>query len=124
MILLGACSGDEPVRDSASPTESAPPADPESWLKASCKAPERHIELIQRGYYPGRSPDVTMTPKEPNLFATEVGTTHSGPWPYLVDVPLVFYGPGLIEPKGEVDTPATIADVAPTVTGQLTLPTM
>jgi hypothetical protein len=93
-------------------------------LKASCKAPERHIELISRGYYPGRSPDVTMTPKEPNLFATETGTTHSGPWPYVQDIPLVFYGPGFIKPQGEIklNRETTIADAAPTIAELLDTP--
>ena len=93
-------------------------------MKASCKAPERHIELISRGYDPGRSPDVTMTPKEPNLFATETGTTHSGPWPYAQEIPLAFYGPGFIKSRGEIklDRETTIADAAPTIAELLNTP--
>lgn len=93
-------------------------------MKASCKAPERHVELIERGYYPGRSPDVTMTPKEPSLFATETGTTHSGPWPYVQEIPLVFYGPGFFKARGEIelDRETTIADAAPTIAELLDTP--
>lgn len=122
ILLLGACTPGEPepvddVEATDQETTAAPPSEPESWLKASCKAPKRHIELIKRGYYPGRSPDVTMTPKEPNLFATEMGTTHSGPWPYVQKIPLVFYGPGIIKKQGDIELAreTTVADVAPTV---------
>src|SRR3712207_7781090 len=42
------------------------------------------------------------------------GSRHSTPYPYTQDVPLVLYGPGLIEP-GEYDaTDVTVADLAPT----------
>jgi predicted AlkP superfamily pyrophosphatase or phosphodiesterase len=43
------------------------------------------------------------------------GWSHSGPWPYLQDVPLVFYGPGIVPRRGAVETPATTADVAKTM---------
>lgn len=119
VILLGACTPGDPVEetDTADKETSAPSTKPESWLKASCKSPARHIELIKRGYYPGRSPDVTMTPKEPHLFATETGTTHSGPWDYVQEIPIVLYGPGIIKKQGdiELDRETTVADVAPTV---------
>ena len=118
VILLGACTaGDAVDREKAADPEPTATAAPASWMKASCKSPRRHIELIKRGYYPGRSPDVTMTPKEPSLFATEVGTTHSGPWDYVQEIPIVLYGPGFVRSNGSVELgrESTIADVAPTV---------
>jgi hypothetical protein len=129
VILLGACSPGDTVQETDAAPEATSPAatpdtNPESWLKASCKSPARHIELIQRGYYPGRSPDVTMTPKEPHLFATETGTTHSGPWDYVQEIPMVLYGPGMIKKQGdiELDRETTTADVAPTVAELLDTP--
>ena len=118
VLLLGACTSSEPnPPDEVKGSTVAPRSVTASWFKTSCQSPNRHIELINRGYYPGRSPDVTMTPKEPSLFATETGTTHSGPWPYTQDIPIVLYGPGFIEPKGtiELDRESTIADIAPTI---------
>lgn len=47
------------------------------------------------------------------------GWSHSGPWPYLQDIPLVFYGPGIIPKLGELDRPATLADIAPTMAALL-----
>jgi hypothetical protein len=41
--------------------------------------------------------------------------SHSGPWPYVNRVPLVLYGPPFVQQRGEVDSPATMADVAPTI---------
>ncbi|MDQ3958061.1 MAG: alkaline phosphatase family protein [Actinomycetota bacterium] len=43
------------------------------------------------------------------------GWSHSGPWPYLQHVPLVFYGPGIVPRTGEIGRPVTLADVAPTL---------
>lgn len=118
MILLGACTqGGVVGEDATSQADPTNPTDPAGWLKASCKSPRRHVELIKRGYYPGRSPDVTMTPKEPSLFATSSGTTHSGPWDYVQEIPIILYGPGFIRPQGTLTLrrETTIADVAPTV---------
>ncbi|MGH2591147.1 MAG: alkaline phosphatase family protein, partial [Actinomycetota bacterium] len=39
---------------------------------------------------------------------------HSGPWDYLQDVPLFWYGPGIIPGLGVVDRPVTIADIPST----------
>jgi predicted AlkP superfamily pyrophosphatase or phosphodiesterase len=47
------------------------------------------------------------------------GWPHSGPWPYLQRIPLVFYGRGLVAETGPVQDPATLADVAPTIAGFL-----
>lgn len=81
-----------------------------------CSLPEAWLERIRRGYFDERSGQISILPRTPAYMGTGGGGwSHSGPWPYLVDVPLVFYGPGLIEPTGAVETPATIADVAPTM---------
>jgi arylsulfatase A-like enzyme len=43
------------------------------------------------------------------------GWSHSGPWPYLQEVPLVFYGPRIVPSFAEVNVKATLADVAPSL---------
>lgn len=65
-----------------------------------------------------------MTPKQPNIFATETGTTHSGPWDYTQEVPMVFYGPGVVARNGmiEPDRETTLADIAPTLAEMLDTP--
>lgn len=81
-----------------------------------CSLDPERLQLIRRGYFPGRSGEITILPRTPAYFASAAGGwTHTGPWPYLQDVPLVFYGPGLITRVGQIERPVTLADVAPTV---------
>ena len=42
------------------------------------------------------------------------GLPHVGPWDYIQQVPMFWYGPGYIAPKGEVDRPVTLADISAT----------
>ncbi|MDP9068657.1 MAG: alkaline phosphatase family protein [Actinomycetota bacterium] len=87
-----------------------------SFEGQSCSLPPDYLERTQRGYFGARSGQIALLPAEPAYMASGGGGwSHSGPWPYLQDVPLVFYGPGVVEPLGEVDRPVTLADVAPTI---------
>ncbi|MBW3595214.1 MAG: alkaline phosphatase family protein [Actinobacteria bacterium] len=92
-------------------------AEPVPSFKAqACSLPDAWLERIQRGYFEHHSGQVSILPRTPAYMASGAGGwSHSGPWPYLVDIPLVFYGPGLISGLGDVETPATLADVAPTL---------
>ncbi|MFN2588921.1 MAG: alkaline phosphatase family protein [Actinomycetota bacterium] len=88
-----------------------------AWLESACGLPLEHVRRIRRGYYRGRSPDLFLVPREPHFFGRFFSTTHSGPWEYVQEVPLVFYGPGFVEPQGTLDLRrrVTLADLAPTV---------
>jgi arylsulfatase A-like enzyme len=90
---------------------------PDGWRESACSLPRKYAKLIRRGYYPRRSPDIFIVPREPNWFGTFLTMSHSGPWEYLQRVPLVFYGPGFIRRAGTVrlDREVTLADFAPTV---------
>ena len=82
----------------------------------ACSLPKAVLEATQRGRAPGRSGDIALIPRTPAYMTDRLGGwPHSGPWPYLQRVPLVFYGPGLIPPSGPVGEGATLADVAPTL---------
>jgi Type I phosphodiesterase / nucleotide pyrophosphatase len=80
--------------------------------RAACSIPHRELVRIWRGTDPERSGQIVFVPQEPNYVGTNF--PHSGPWDYLQDVPLLWYGPGIIPPVGSVDRPVTIADIAPT----------
>ena len=81
----------------------------------ACGLPPAWLERTQRGYHEPRSGQISLLPKTPAYMASGGdGWSHSGPWPYLQDVPLTFYGPGVIEEGVEVTRPVTLADVAPT----------
>jgi hypothetical protein len=121
----------EPPRPSATfaaPAESTSPSEPDvgivepqagrrSWRKATCALPRDQLQRTLRGYFRGRSPEITFVPTEPHFFGNfKTTTTHSGPWDYVQEVPLVLYGPGFIRPEGDltVDREVTVADLAPT----------
>jgi arylsulfatase A-like enzyme len=79
-----------------------------------CAFPDEWLARIQRGHQEGRSGEISLLPRQPAYMASGAGGwSHSGPWDYLQEVPLVFYGPGVLEPQ-EVARPVTLADVAPT----------
>jgi len=118
-FLVVSCTsdGEEPTgnreRQGPGPGEQAQ----RGWRKAACSLPARHVRLIDRGTHPTRSPELLVVPKAPNFFGTFRVTTHSGPWRYLQEVPLVLYGPGYVRVQGsiEVDREVTVADIAPTM---------
>lgn len=95
-----------------------------AWYRSGCKLPFEHIRRIERGHYPGRSPELTIVPRYPNTFGNFINTTHSGPWDYLQRVPVVFYGPGFIRSQGDlaIDREVTLADIAPTYAKLLKTP--
>ena len=88
-------------------------------LERACDIPGELLARIRRGFYPPRSEDVLIVPQHPNYAGSFDVPNHSGPWRYLQEVPLVLYGPGHIASRGPVETPATLADVFPTM-GELT----
>ncbi len=91
-----------------------PPRDPVpgAIAKAACGMPHEYLLRVWRGTEPDRSGQILLVPKEPNFVGSNF--PHSGPWDYLQDVPLLWYGPGIVPALGEVDRPVTIADIAPT----------
>jgi Type I phosphodiesterase / nucleotide pyrophosphatase len=94
----------------------APPRSAERPSRANQDCDSRPLVMrMSRGYVPGRSPDVLLVPREPNYIGAATRPVHTGPWDYLVQVPLVFYGPGVVEGRAPVQRAATVADIAPTL---------
>jgi predicted AlkP superfamily pyrophosphatase or phosphodiesterase len=92
-----------------------PPAAP-SFATQACSLPDGWLTLVKRGYHEPRSGQISIVPRTPMYMASGAGGwSHSGPWRYLQEVPLVFYGPGIIPSYAEVTEEATLADVAPTL---------
>lgn len=89
------------------------------WMERACALPEDQLMRIRRGHHPVHSEDVTIVPLPPNYSGSFRVTSHSGPWDYLQQVPLVLYGPPHIQARGVIEEEVTIADVYPTV-GHLT----
>jgi hypothetical protein len=81
--------------------------------EAACSVPTELLVRTWRGHRPDRSGDIELLTAEPD-FIGHGGLPHSGPWDYVSQVPLLWYGPGFIRAQGEVDRPVTLADIAPT----------
>ncbi|MGH2554208.1 MAG: alkaline phosphatase family protein [Actinomycetota bacterium] len=119
-LLLAACIGpDQGGRPSGvEPDDASPPRlSGRRWFRQACKLPPRYLTLIERGHHEGRSPELVVVPRKPNLFGSFEVTTHSGPWNYLQRVPLVFYGPPFVRSQGRpvAKREVTLADIAPTL---------
>jgi hypothetical protein len=112
----GATSGSAGERAAATLAEPAPGV----LEEAACALPHPQLVRISRGTHPDRSGQIVFVPDEPNFVGTNF--PHSGPWDYLQEVPLFWYGPGVVPALGPVDHPATLADVAPTQARLLGVP--
>jgi hypothetical protein len=79
--------------------------------------PRAYLLRVWRGYRADRSGDIQFIPDFPHYVGTFAA--HSGPWPYLQEVPMLFFGPGHVSSVGTVTRHATMADVAPTLAKHL-----
>lgn len=70
-------------------------------------------------YFPGRSGDLIVAPKENWIMSTSA-TTHGTLYPYDQRVPLIFFGPG-VKPQ-RLDDAASPADVAPSLASLVGIP--
>jgi hypothetical protein len=114
IVIVSACeSGGRPtLRDRAAAVGG------EAYLEAACDLPHTWVERIYRGLRPGavRAQDLIMVPDPPHYAGGVINTSHSGPYDYLQDVPLIFHGPGFVRAPGTVglDREVTLADLPPT----------
>jgi Type I phosphodiesterase / nucleotide pyrophosphatase len=80
--------------------------------------------FMRRGHYPGRTGEVQLAlrpftisnyaPESLTLAAQDPRTSHAAPWMYLQRVPIVVYGPGVVDQPADVTERVTLADLAPT----------
>jgi type I phosphodiesterase/nucleotide pyrophosphatase len=85
---------------------------PIDFAAVACSLPHDQLLRIWHGTEEDRSGDVLIVPQAPNFVGSNF--PHSGPWAYLQDVPMMWYGPGIVPARGVVDRPVTLADIAPT----------
>jgi arylsulfatase A-like enzyme len=86
----------------------------------SLRSRGRHSNA-ERSFYPGRSGDVYYQLK-PYVIPQEraEGTSHGAIWPYDTDVPLLWFGAGIL--PGFYAAPAHVSDIAPTLAALLRVP--
>jgi hypothetical protein len=88
---------------------------------------------LQRGYFPGRSPEITLVPNPWNVVVRWSGrtlaegrrdprSTHPTPWDYHQRVPLILYGPGYVRPGIVSDRSVDVTALAPTFAELLGMP--
>ncbi len=85
----------------------------EQLIATACQVPTELLVRTYNGHRADRSGDIDIIPQEPDFVGTG-GLPHSGPWDYVGEVPMLWYGPGYIRAQGAISRKVTLADVAPT----------
>jgi hypothetical protein len=81
---------------------------------------QRFLEMWARAYYPGRTGQLLVVPREGDFITRpdpNYTFMHGSPWPYDVSIPVMFAGPAV--KAGVYSGPATQQDVAPTLAAAL-----
>ncbi|MDF2753824.1 MAG: hypothetical protein K0S82_2207, partial [Gaiellaceae bacterium] len=78
-----------------------------------CAIPPVLLERTLHGHREDRAGEIQLLTREPD-FVGHAGLPHSGPWDYVGQVPLLWYGPGYVPATGPIDRRVTLADLAPT----------
>jgi len=83
-------------------------------------ARQRFLEMFARAYYPGRTGQLLIVPREGDFITRSdpnYAYMHGSPWVYDVSIPLMFAGPAVR--TGLYSIPAVQQDVAPTLAAAL-----
>jgi hypothetical protein len=87
---------------------------------ATLAARQRFLEMFARAYFPGRTGQLLIVPREGDFITRpdpNVAYMHGSPWTYDVSIPLMFSGPAVR--TGVYSMPAVQQDVAPTLAAAL-----
>jgi hypothetical protein len=87
---------------------------------AAHAARQRFLEMFARAYFPGRTGQLLVVPREGDFITRpdpDVAFMHGSPWAYDVSIPLMFVGPAVR--TGRYSMPAVQQDVAPTLAAAL-----
>src|SRR6476619_8142402 len=61
---------------------------------AALAARQRFLEMFARAYFPGRTGQLLIVPREGDFITrADVAYMHGSPWTYDVAIPLIFAGP-------------------------------
>jgi predicted AlkP superfamily pyrophosphatase or phosphodiesterase len=84
-------------------------------------ARQTFLQRFARAYYPGRSGQILIVPKEGHFITRRDPTVkymHGSPWAYDARIPFFFYGPAFIR-QGVFALPVNHQDMAPTLAALL-----
>jgi len=88
--------------------------------EAAVEARGRFLEMFARAYFPGRTGQLMVVPREGHFITrpdADVAYMHGSPWAYDVSIPVMFAGPA-VEP-GDYPRPCRQQDIAPTLAAAL-----
>jgi len=94
----------------------APGASPQQGRAASSQR-QAWLERFARGYFPGRSGQLFVVPREGTIVTERdplYGFMHGSPWDYDTRIPILFHGAPFVR-QGRWNTPATQQNIAPTL---------
>src|ERR1700687_328098 len=119
VAMTGALSSQQvkqSIGSNASRSERAAPVD-----AATLATRQRFLEMFARAYFPGRTGQLLIVPREGDFITRpDVAYMHGSPWTYDVAIPLMFVGPAVR--TGTYSMPAVQQDVAPTLAAALGVP--
>jgi hypothetical protein len=81
---------------------------------------QRFLEMFARSYFPGRTGQLLVVPRKGDFITRPdpyYAQMHGTPWPYDVDIPLMFTGPAV--KTGPYSLAAVQQDIAPTLAAAL-----
>jgi hypothetical protein len=120
VVLLGLLATLPGCRAASAPPTSTPAA---SGSPSAASSPrEAWLEAFARGYFPGRSGQVFIVPREGEFIVRRnddlYAFMHGSPWPYDTHVPMLLYGPPFVR---TVASNARVAqqDLVPTLAALL-----
>jgi hypothetical protein len=86
--------------------------DARTFAEIACGLPHDWLLRTWRGWRADRGGELQILPREYSLI--DAGLPHVGPWDYAQQVPMLWYGPGVVPASPARDDPVTLADIAPT----------
>lgn len=93
------------------------PAAPHANSSTAAGQRDHWLTMFARGYFPGRSGQVFVVPKEGDVITSRDDLyrfMHGSPWDYDTRIPILFYGAPFVK-SGAYSGAATQQDIAPTV---------
>jgi len=119
LALPGTLAG---CRSASAPPTSTPAASRPAAAAAASSPREAWLEAFARGYFPGRSGQVFIVPREGEFIVRRnddlYAFMHGSPWPYDTHVPMLLYGPPFIRTMTS-DARVSQQDVVPTLAALL-----
>ena len=116
IVALAISSATTVILASQAPPAAAPSSRSSLASPAAAASRAQFLEMFARGYFPGRSGQVMVVPRQGDIITRDepdILYMHGSPWPYDTSIPLFFVGRNIR--AGSYTVPAAQQDVAVTV---------